>query len=362
MMLRTPWIGFPFGLVVLSLTACAAPQKSLVDSLPTYHGSKKIFAVLEFENATDYGSEQLSRVASDMLVSALKRSERFLLVERERLDLVLEEQALGQTGALDPKTQTKVGQILGAQFLILGTITEFGFRDSEVKIPVKEALELAAAIAEGLEKSEEQREKDREQREKGKRKGRRQEVKASDAIRAASEASPDEIQSKKVDTRVVIDVRAVEVKTGRVLWAEKAEGGDEGLTVLFRFGSDQVGGGIIYDETTATKTLRRAIDRCVYDIVAAMKERPWEGRIARIGDQKIFVVGGRDAGVKVRSEVEIFRVEPGLIDPATGESLEIAEERIGRGEVVRVEEHYSVVKIKEGSGFSFNDLVRVAER
>jgi curli biogenesis system outer membrane secretion channel CsgG len=333
-----------------------------LDSLPTYHGPKKIFAVLEFQNATDYGSDQLSRVASDMLVTALKQSERFLLVERERLNLVLAEQALGQTGALDPDTRAKVGQVLGAQFLILGTITEFGFRDSEVKIPVKEALELAAAIAEGLEKSQDQKEKDRERKEKGKRKKKKEEVKASEALRAASAASPDEIHSKKVDTRTVIDVRAVEVKTGRVLWAEKAEGGDKGLTVHFRFGADQVGGGILYDETTAGKTLRRAIDRCVYDIALAMKERPWEGRIAKIGDRKVFVVGGRDAGIKLKEPVEIFKVEQGLLDPGTGEALEIAEEKMGRGEVVRVEEHYSVVEIQEGGGFSFNDLVKLVER
>jgi hypothetical protein len=35
---------------------------------------------------------------------------------------------------------------------------------------------------------------------------------------------------------------------------------------------------------------------------------------------------------------------------------------MGRGEVVRVEEHYSVVEIQEGGGFSFNDLVKLVER
>ena len=227
-------------LVLFAILGCAAPQQSLVDSLPTYHGTRKIFAVLEFQNATSYGGDQLSRVGSDMLITAMKRSGRFLLVERERLDRVLEEQALGQTGALDPNTRAKVGQVLGAQYIILGTVSEFGFKESEAQVPVEE-------------------------------------TKTSDVLKTAAATSPDEICSKTMDTRAVIDVRVVEVKSGRILWSEKAESGEMGLTVYYRFGTDQVGGGVFYDETVATKTLRRAIDRCVYGVSLTMKERPWEG-------------------------------------------------------------------------------------
>jgi hypothetical protein len=305
-----------------------------------------------------------------MLITAMKRSGRFLLVERERLDRVLEEQALGQTGALDPNTRAKVGQVLGAQYIILGTVTEFGFKESETQVPVKEVLALGAAIAEELEKGQDQEEKDQKKNKKDqeekdrkkKKKGKKEEAKTSDVLKTAAAVSPDEIRSKKMDTRAVIDVRAVEVKSGRILWSERAEGGDTGLTVYFRFGTDQVGGGVLYDETVATKTLRRAIDRCVYDVSLAMKERPWEGRIAKIDSGKIFVVGGRDVGVPVNSEVEICKVEAGPADPISGEILEIAEQVMGKGIIVRVEEHYSVVQVREGGGFSFNDLVRLAHR
>ena len=371
--LRSGRIWLLLCLVFFSLLGCAAPQQSLVDSLPTYHGTRKIFAVLEFQNVTSYGGDQLSRVASDMLITAMKRSGRFLLVERERLDRVLEEQALGQTGALDPNTRAKVGQVLGAQYIILGTVTEFGFKESETQVPVKGVLALGAAIAEELEKAQDQQDqeekdqkkdqKDQEEKDrKKKKKGKKGEAKTSDVLKTAAATSPDEICSKKMDTRAVIDVRAVEVKSGRILWSERAEGGDTGLTVYCRFGTDQVGGGVLYDETVATKTLRRAIDRCVYDVSLTMKERPWEGRIAKIDSGKIFVVGGRDVGVPVNSEVEILKVEAGPADPISGETLEIAEQVMGKGIIVRVEEHYSVVQVREGGGFSFNDLVRLANR
>jgi curli biogenesis system outer membrane secretion channel CsgG len=312
--------GLIFGLALLATLGCAAPQQSLVDSLPTYHGIRKIFVVLEFQNATDYGNDRLSRVASDMLITAMKGSGRFLLVERERLDRVLEEQALGQTGALDPNTRARVGQVLGAQFIVRGTVTEFGFKEQKEGTGTDGALESAAAN------------------------------------------SAAEIRCRKMDTRAVIDVRAVEVKSGRILWSEKAEGGDTGLRVCFRFGTDQGGSGVLYDERVATRTLQRAIDRCVYDISMAMKEEPWEGKIARIVAGKVFVVGGRDVGVPVNAEVEVCRVEAGPADPISGEILEMAEQVMGRGTIVRVEEHYAVVQIREGGGFSFNDLVRLANR
>ncbi len=306
-------------LVCFSVLGCAAPQQSLVDSLPTYHGTRKIFAVLEFQNVTSYGGDHLRQVASDMLIAAMKRSERFLVVERERLDRVLEEQALGQTGALDPDTRAKVGQALGAQFIMMGTVTRFDFKEKDGS--------GAGAVSE-----------------------------------TTAASSPGEARSQKMDTRAVIDVRAVEVKSGRILWSEKAEGRETGLTVQFRLGRDQLGGGILYEETVATKTLGRAIDRCVYDLSLAMKERPWEGRIAKIDTKKIFVVGGRDVGMPVNAEVKIYQVEAGLVDPVSGEILEVAERVMGRGIIVRVEEHYSVVEVREGGGFSFNDLVRLANR
>jgi|GEM_PF-2303165 len=345
-------------LSLLLASGCAVPQSSLLDSLPTYQGPRKIVAVVGFDNATNYGGDRFGELASQMLVTSLRRSERFVLVERERLDLVLQEQAWGQTGALDSDTRSQVGRVLGAQWLILGTITEFGFRDSELHVPLREALETAAQIAEMVEG------KEGSGTAGGRRtgKGRKDKEGAAEALRTAAALSPEEFHYRKVDTRVVVEVRVVEAKSGRIVWAQRAEGGDRGLLVRVRSGQEEAGGGLLYDQTTASKTLRRAIERCVYELALATKGSPWEGRVARISGNKIFVTGGRDAGMGIGSQVEILRREGGAIDPETGEELEIAEERVGRGEVVRVEEHYSVVEVKEGSGLSFNDLVRLVAR
>ena len=132
-----------------------------------------------------------------------------------------------------------------------------------------------------------------------------------------------------------------------------------GPMVDFRFGRDQVGGGVLYDEAAATKTLRRAIDRCVHDV--SLLRKKGQGREGRKIDRgKIFVVGGRDMGMKVNSEAEICKVEPALTDPASGEVLEIAEEILEK-EPPSGWKSYSVVQVG-GGGLSFKPPVRLANR
>lgn len=136
--------------------------------------------------------------------------------------------------------------------------------------------------------------------------------------------------------------------------------GDANMMVHCRFERDQVGGGVLYDEAAATKTLRRAIDRCVHDV--SLLRKKGQGREGRKIDRgRIFVVGGRDMGMKVNSEAEICKVEPAPTDPASGEVLEIAEEILGK-EPPSGWKSYSVVQVGGGGGFSFKPPVRLANR
>ena len=47
------------------------------------------------------------------------------MLERENLDLVLQEQKLSSTGVIDSRTAVPTGMLEGAEFIIVGTITEF---------------------------------------------------------------------------------------------------------------------------------------------------------------------------------------------------------------------------------------------
>lgn len=62
---------------------------------------------------------------AQMLISDLQGQPGVLLVERERLEEVLAELKLQRGRAVDPATAAKVGKLLGAQYLVLGRISDF---------------------------------------------------------------------------------------------------------------------------------------------------------------------------------------------------------------------------------------------
>ena len=79
-------------------------------------------AVLYF----DYGGNDASLAAlrkglAQMLISDLSAVDDLRVVERDRLQAILEEQKLAQTGRTDPATAARIGKLLGARYLVLGS-------------------------------------------------------------------------------------------------------------------------------------------------------------------------------------------------------------------------------------------------
>jgi len=90
-----------------------------------YSQDKKItLAVLDFENNSIIDNEKLEPLRNgipSILISKLANIETITFVERERLNDILNELSLGQNAAIDPSTAQKIGRLLGAQTLILGS-------------------------------------------------------------------------------------------------------------------------------------------------------------------------------------------------------------------------------------------------
>jgi len=62
---------------------------------------------------------------SGMLSNELSSSGDFHVVERQKLQNVLEEQNLAASGRVAPGTGAKIGKVTGAQYLITGTVTAY---------------------------------------------------------------------------------------------------------------------------------------------------------------------------------------------------------------------------------------------
>ncbi|MEM1081262.1 MAG: CsgG/HfaB family protein, partial [Pseudomonadota bacterium] len=118
----------------LMLSALAAPSfadQTMADvQAEDYNGPKARIAVARFENKTadsyDWYSPSIGDGMSDMLTTALVNSGRYIVLERESLDTVLLEQDLGASGRVREDTAAAIGEIEGAELLVVAAVTEFG--------------------------------------------------------------------------------------------------------------------------------------------------------------------------------------------------------------------------------------------
>ena len=87
--------------------------------------SRPVVAVLYFDNrafgkqAADY--EAFGKGVTDLLINDLAAAGRVRVVERERIQSVLAEQNLVKSGSIDQATAVRVGKIVGAQYVIMGS-------------------------------------------------------------------------------------------------------------------------------------------------------------------------------------------------------------------------------------------------
>jgi curli biogenesis system outer membrane secretion channel CsgG len=123
-----------FLLLSLAAAGCVGATARVVDSggqtvqqaqAEPYNGPKKRIAVSAFEYRAGQGSREIGNGMSDMLTDALFNSGRFIVLERERLDEVMEEQDRSNTNRFKKDTAAPKGELEGAELLIRGSVTQF---------------------------------------------------------------------------------------------------------------------------------------------------------------------------------------------------------------------------------------------
>jgi curli biogenesis system outer membrane secretion channel CsgG len=276
-------------------------------------GLRKMIAVVEFEDKSDrarwhWTGPNPGTGMSDMLVTALVQSGKFMVIEREQLNHVLAEQDLGQSGRVTEQTAPAIGKLLGVAAIVYGSVSEFGYLASDTGGSITGSLGLGVS---------------------------------------------------KTTARVSIDVRMIDTTTGEIILADTAdsEKSQRGLKVRtedFSFGHDGK-----FDQTLAGKAAREAIDELVENITETMAAVPWTGRVVKADDPtKIYLNAGTNTGIEQGMVFNVYRMGEELIDPATGISLGAEEELIGSMRVDDVKEKYSICAAVDGSGFDAGDMVR----
>jgi curli biogenesis system outer membrane secretion channel CsgG len=90
--------------------------------------TKPRIAVIEFKNKADnqWWFHGGAEAAQDVFVTELVKSGKFRVVEREQLEALMQEKGLTLSGDVDPKSAIKVGKLLGVNYLLTGSVTEYG--------------------------------------------------------------------------------------------------------------------------------------------------------------------------------------------------------------------------------------------
>ena len=273
---------------------------------------KKRVAVVDFEDMAGYG-HNIGNGLSDMLVTALVESKKFIVIERDELNQVMQEQGLGMSGAVTPQSAAKVGQLLGVELIITGSVTEFGTKEDKVG-------------------------------------------------GALSNLSGFNLGVSTETARSVVDIRLVNTTTGEILAANKAEG-EESSKSLDNVGVSGINfrNSSTWDKTILGKAARQSVEKCVEVITKNMADIPWQGKIIKANtDGTLFMKPGSVAGVTQGMTFWVYRPGEALIDPDTGLSLGSEEMKIGKIEVVSDVAGGKACKaiVKSGSNFDTGDLVR----
>jgi curli biogenesis system outer membrane secretion channel CsgG len=131
---------------ILALVILAA-----ILAFPTLGAAANKFkiAVLPFDDGSIQGKDrwwredfQVGKGVSDELVTEFLNTGQFRLIEREQLEKIMQEQDLGAAGRVDAKSAAKIGKILGVQFLVIGRVTEFTFKNKSGNLALKDGLGL----------------------------------------------------------------------------------------------------------------------------------------------------------------------------------------------------------------------------
>jgi TolB-like protein len=115
-------------------------------------------AVLPVNNGGSYGQgkedfDALERGIAGMMISELSQNPAARVVERQEVQRLIDEQNLGAQGRVDPQTAAKVGKLVGARYVILGTFIDFyGDFRVDVRLVNTETSEIVKTESERMQR------------------------------------------------------------------------------------------------------------------------------------------------------------------------------------------------------------------
>lgn len=250
-----------FGLfaALLLSSVCLSPLYAQTDKT-----IKRKVAIGRFSNETQYAkglfydkdNDPMRKQALDILSSKLAASGKFILLERDDLDVLVKEAGSDMNK-------------IGADYIILGSITEFGRKvQGEQKV----------------------------------------------------------FSSTKTQTvEAGVSIRIVEAATGLIIYSDEAKGYAE-TTAKQTMG---LGGTAGYDATLSDKAISAALGKLVENIINKCMDKPWKSYILAEDGGSYIISGGASQGLAAGDTFNVYKKGKIVTNPQTGLKIELPGTKLG---------------------------------
>ncbi len=253
---------------------------------------KRKVAIGRFSNETQYAkglfydkeNDPMGKQALDILSAKLAATNKFILLERSDLSSLMEEATKGGEN---------IQKAIGADYLIIGSITEFGRKNTgQAKV----------------------------------------------------------FSTTKTQTvEAAVSIRLVDVSTGLIIHSAEAKGSAEQTTKT----SMGLGGKSDFDATLSDKAISAAISQLVENIINKCTDKAWRSYFLSYDTDAILISGGKSQGVEEGSIFKAIKKGKTVKNPQTGLMIELPGKVLGKVKVVMTggdtpESEYSIVTFTEG--------------
>lgn len=226
---------------------------------------KRKVAIGRFSNETQYAkglfydkeNDPMRKQAMDILSTKLAASEKFILLERDDLSLLVEEGG---------ESMNKIG----ADYIILGSITEFGRKvEGEQRV----------------------------------------------------------FSSTKTQTvEAGVSIRLVDVSTGLIIYSDEAKGFAE-TSAKQTMG---LGGTAGFDATLSDKAISAALSQLVENIINKCMDKPWRSYFLSVDQGSYIIGGGKSQGLQENDTFTVYKKGKVVVNPQTGIKIELPGENLGK--------------------------------
>jgi curli biogenesis system outer membrane secretion channel CsgG len=291
--------------------------QALASGIQPYEGLKKTISVDLFTAAEAVGGSVTAEGLTAMLMDALAKDGRFVVVERPGLSSVQSEQTLATSGAVNAETGAKANQLIGSSAIIKGAVIKY-----------EPAAGGATAGVAGLPM--------------GGLFGSRASVSHKEAV-------------------LSISLRLIDTTTGQVISTSTADGTASSNGASADVVSNRTGaafGGEVFQNTPIGQAAQDAIKKAVDQIAAGMRNVPWTALVVSVNADKIYLNAGADRNVQPGTPLNIYHQGQVLTDPGTGETLDVQIDKIGEAQIESVKPKVSIAILKNGAMPSRGDILK----